>query len=114
MASFLQDAITLCTAALTAAQVTWTDDPTPARPNVVIVELPEFQVYSRDVADIRIRLRVLGSAPGNKATNKYVLDTVEKILASTIVIESGSPGRAEYGGQELPTYDLVARIATNR
>ena len=114
MASFLQDAIDKCQTALTAAAVTWANDPGVIRPNTVMIELPEFTTYAKAVADVRIRLRVCGSPPGNKATNKYILDTVEKILASTVIVESGSPGTAEYGNQQLPTYDIVARVGTNR
>lgn len=114
MASFLQDAIDKCSVALTAAGVTWANDPGAIRPNTVMIELPEFTSYAKAVADIRVRLRVCGSPPGNKASNKYILDTVETILASTIIVESGSPGTADYGNQTLPTYDLVARIGTNR
>lgn len=115
MASFLQDSIDKCTTALTAANVTWAHDPGKIRPNCVMVELPEFSTYSRAVADVRVRLRVCGSPPGNVQTNKYILDTVETIMAAnTIVIESGAPATAEYGNQNLPTYDLVARVGTNR
>lgn len=114
MASFLQDAITKCETALTAASVKWANDPGAIRPNTVMIELPEFTQYSKAVADIRIRLRVCGSPPGNKVTNKFILDTVEQILASTVIVESGSPGTADYGNQQLPTYDLVARVGTNR
>ena len=114
MASFLQDAITKCETALTAAAVPWANDPGVIRPNTVMIELPDFTTYAKAVADIRVRLRVCGSPPGNKATNKFILDTVEKILASTVIVESGSPGTAEYGNQQLPTYDLVARVGTNR
>lgn len=111
---FLADAIALCTAALTAANIAWAHDPGTVRPKCVMVELPDFSVFSRDVADIRIRLRVCGAPPGNKANNDYILTTVEAILASPIVIESGAPGTADYGNQNLPTYDLIARIGTNR
>lgn len=114
MASFLQDAINLCTAALTAAGVTWAADPGVIRPKCVMVELPEFTTYSRAVADVRVRLKVCGSPPGNAASNTYILNTVETIMASTIIIESGSPSTAEYGNQQLPTYELIARIGTDR
>jgi hypothetical protein len=114
MASFLQDTIDKCQTALTAAGVRWANDPGKIQPNTVMIELPEFTSYAKAVADIRIRLRVCGSPPGNKATNKYILDTVETILASTVIVESGSPGTADYGNQTLPTYDLVARVGTNR
>lgn len=111
---FLADAIALCTTALTTANIAWAHDPGTIRPKCVMVELPDFSVFARDVADIRIRLRVCGAPPGNKANNDYILTTVEAILASPIVIESGAPSTADYGNQQLPTYDLIARIGTNR
>lgn len=111
---FLQDAIDECATALTAAGIVWAYDPGQARPKCVMIELPDFSVFARGVADIRIRLRVCGAPPGNKANNDFILSTVEEILASSIVIESGAPSTADYGNQQLPTYDLVARIGTNR
>lgn len=112
--AFLQDAITKCEAALTAVSVPWANDPGTIRPNTVMIELPEFVTYAKAVADVRVKLRVCGSPPGNKATNKWILDTVETILASTIIVESGAPATADYGNQTLPTYDLTARIGTDR
>jgi hypothetical protein len=114
MAGFLSDAIDACSDALTDAGIVWAYDPGQARPKCVMIELPDFSVYARAVADIRIRLRVCGSPPGNRATNDFILTTVEAILQSSIIVESGSPGTAEYGNQQLPTYDLVGRIGTNR
>lgn len=111
---FLQDAIDECATALTAAAIPWAYDPGQARPKCVMIELPDFTTFSRAVADIRIRLRVCGSPPGNKANNDWILTTVEDIMVSSIIVESGSPGTAEYGNQQLPTYDLIARIGTNR
>lgn len=113
MASFLQDAITKVEQTLTAANVKWANDPGQARPNTVMIELPEFTLYAKSVFDVRVRLRVCGSPPGNKATNKYILDTVNTIMASPMVVESGNPSTAEYGGQQLPTYDLTARIGAD-
>lgn len=111
---FLQNAIDLCSTALTTAGITWAHDPGTIRPKCVMIELPDFSTYSKAVADIRIRLRVCGAPPGNKANNNFILSTVEAILASPIIVESGSPGTADYGNQQLPTYDLIARIGTNR
>lgn len=111
---FLQDAIDLCCDALSDAGITWAHDPGTIRPKCVMVELPEFSVFSKAVADVRVRLRVCGLPPGNKVANDYIMTTVNDILYSTpIIIESGSPGTADYGNQQLPTYDLVARIGTN-
>jgi len=101
---FLQEAIDLCADALTDANLTWAYDPGTARPKCVMIELPEFTVYAKAVADVRIRLRVCGAPPGNKANNDFILSTVNEILYSTpIIIESGSPGTADYGNQQLTT-----------
>ena len=110
---FLQDAIDLCADALTAAGLPWAYDPGQARPKCVMIELPEFTVYAKAVSDVRIRLRVCGAPPGNKANNDFILTTVDEILASPIIVESGAPSTADYGGQQLPTYDLIARLGTN-
>lgn len=111
---FLADAIDACADALTAAGIPWAYDPGQARPKSVMIELPEFTVFARAVADIRIRLRVCGAPPGNKANNDWILNTIEDIMTSSIIVENGSPGTAEYGNQQLPTYDLIGRIGTNR
>jgi len=114
MASFLQDAINLVGAALTAAGVTWTADPAAVRPKSVFVELPTFTQPAKAVADVTVLIRVLGAPPGNTQTNKWILDTVETIMASPIAIVRGGPSSAEYGGSQLPTYDLDVRVGTNR
>lgn len=111
---FLQDTIDACAQALTDAGIPWAYDPGQARPKCVMIELPEFSVYARAVADVRIRLRICGAPPGNKANNDFILTTVEDILASDIIVDSGAPSTADYGSQQLPTYDLVARLGTNR
>jgi len=111
---FLQDAITKVETALTAVNVPWANDPGAIRPNTVMIELPEFTTYAKAVTDIRVKLRVCGSPPGNKATNKFILDTVDTILGSTVIVDSGSPATADYGNQQLPTYDLIARIGHDR
>lgn len=111
---FLQDAISKCSTALTAANVPWANDPGVIRPKCVMIELPSFTQYAKAVSDVRVTLRVCGSPPGNAATNKWIMDTVETIMASTLIVESGTPSLADYGNQQLPTYDLVARVGTNR
>lgn len=111
---FLNDAIAKCATALQGLGIPYAVDPGVTRPKCVMVELPEFDTFSKAVMDVRIRLRVCGSPPGNKNTNDWIITTVDTIMGSSIIVESGSPGTGEYGNQQLPTYDLVARIGTNR
>lgn len=111
---FLQDAITQVTGALTTASIPWAQDPGAVRPKCVMVELPSFTVYARSVRDVSVRLRVCGSPPGNANTNKWIMDTVQAILNTPIVVDGGSPSTADYGGQQLPTYDMTCRIGTNQ
>jgi len=114
MASFLSDAVTKVTTALTAANVPWAVDPGVIRPRCVMVELPTFSQYAKAVSDVTVTLRVCGQPPGNAANNKWILDAVETIMTTPIATVSGSPSTAEYGNQQLPTYDLEVRVGTNR
>jgi hypothetical protein len=114
MASFLSDAVTKVTTALTSANVPWTSEPGAARPNSVLVELPSFSTFAKAIGDVSITVRVLGSPPGNTATNKWILDTVETICASPIAVVGGRPSTADYGNQQLPAYDLEVKVGTNR
>ena len=85
-----------------------------ARPKCVMVELPSFTEYARHVRDVTVRLRVCGSPPGNANTNAWIMNTVQAILDTSIVVDGGQPSTADYGGQQLPTYDLSVRIGTNQ
>jgi hypothetical protein len=114
MASFLDDAVTKVTTALTSANVPWTAEPGAARPNCVLVELPTFSAFAKAIGEVTVTVRVLGSPPGNTATNKWILDTVETICASPIAVVGGRPSTADYGNQQLPAYDLEVKVGTNR
>lgn len=111
---FLQDAISKVTTALTAANIPFAVDPGVARPKCVMVELPEFSGFSSHVRDVSVRIKVCGSPPGNAATNNWILTTVQAVLDAGLVVTSGSPSTAEYGGQQLPTYDMTVRVGTHQ
>lgn len=111
---FLQDAITKVTTALTAANVPYAVDPGVARPKCVMVELPEFSTFAHHVRDVSVRIKVCGSPPGNAQTNAWILNTVQSILDAGVIVDSGAPGVADYGGQQMPTYEMTVRIGTNQ
>lgn len=111
---FLQDAVTLVTSTLTAANIPNAHDPGAIRPKCVMVELPDFTTYARHVRDVNVRIRVCGVPPGNATTNTWIMNTVQAILNTTIVVSGGSPGTADYGGQQLPTYDMTCRIGNHQ
>lgn len=110
----LQDAITATKNALAALSLTVVDDPRAARPYSVMVELPEVEAFTSNVGDITITIKVLGIPPSNKTTAEYLLTTADRIMNSPIAITSIRTGTAEYGGQQIPTYDLTSRIAVRR
>ena len=89
-------------------------DPRNARPGVVMIELPTFDAFTFNVADIRLTVRVLATAPGNQDSGDYLMKTVDKIMNSEIAVIDGRPGFATYGNQDLPTYDLTIGVAMRR
>lgn len=110
----LQDALTATINALTALNLTVVDNPQNARPFSVMVELPDLDAFTFNVADITITIRVLGVPPANKTAAEYLLTTVDRIMNSPIAVTSARPSTADYGGQTLPTYDITSRIAVRR
>lgn len=110
----LQDAITATKNALAALSLTVVDDPRNARPYSVMIELPTVDAFTYNVGDISITIRILGVPPSNKTTAEYLLTTADRIMNSPIAITDIRPGTADYGGQQIPTYDLTSRIAVRR
>jgi hypothetical protein len=106
----MADVVGACETALDALGIPNAHDPGQARPKCVMIELPELRVETLKVVDVTIRLVVCGSPPGNKATNKWIADTVDEIIDSPLQVVDGRPSWADYGGQQLPTYELTARI----
>ena len=89
-------------------------DPRNARPLSVLIELPTLDVFTFNVGDIRIPIKVLAAPPGNQDSADYLMTVVDKIMNSPIAIVDGRPGLASYGGQELPTYELTVAVAVRR
>jgi len=110
MAGILEDAVAACRAKLTALGIPNAHDPGQARPKCVMVELPTVRVATSAVFDIDIRLVVCGSPPGNAATNAWIATTADAILGSTLQVVDGRPSWADYNGQQMPTYELTARL----
>lgn len=108
--SIISDAVTTIGAKLTALGVTWAHDPGQARPKCVMVELPELDVATRKVADVTVRLIICSAPPGNSTSNKWIATTADTIIDSDIAIVSARPSWIEYGGQQMPTYELTARL----
>jgi len=89
-------------------------DPRNARPGAVLIELPTFDSFTFNVADVRMTLRILAAPPGNQDAADSLMTTADTIMNSEIAVLDGRPGFATYGGQDLPTYDLTVGVAMRR
>jgi hypothetical protein len=105
------NAVNTVKASLTALGLKPVTDPRNARPLTVMIELPTFTSYNYNIGDIRITLRVLGAPSGNQDTGDYLLSVTDAIMNSPIAVLDGRPSIANYGGQDLPCYDLTIGIA---
>jgi hypothetical protein len=110
----LIDAVNACKTALTALNLKPITDPRNARPMSVLIELPTVDAFTYNVGDVSLRLRVVAPPPGNQDAADYLMTIANSIMNSPIAITDIRPGLAIIGGQELPTYDLTARIAVKR
>jgi hypothetical protein len=106
--------VNACKTALTALNLKPITDPRNARPMSVLIELPTVDAFTYNVGDVSLRLRVLAPPPGNQDAADYLMTIADSIMNSPIAITDIRPGLAIIGGQELPTYDLTARIAVKR
>ena len=104
-------AVTTLSASLTALGLKPVTDPRNARPLTVMIELPTFTSFNYNIGDIRVTLRVLGAPSGNQDTGDYLLSVVDQVMNSPIAVLDGRPSIANYGGQDLPCYDLTIGIA---
>jgi hypothetical protein len=107
-----RDSITAVSTIITGLGLVPVTDARNARPLTVFLELPTWDVFSRHVADVTMRLRVLGAPPGNQDVADYLLKTAWTIMNSTLAVVSGAPSVAIIGTQELPCYDLTIRLAS--
>lgn len=89
-------------------------DPRNARPMTVMIELPTLDVFTYNVGDIRVPIKVLAPPPGNQDSGDYLMTTVDQIMNSPIAIVDGRPGLANYGGQDIPTYEMTVAVAVRR
>ena len=110
----LVDAVNAIKTALTALGLKPVTDPRNARPMSVMIELPAMTSWTYNVGDFRIPVRVLAAPPGNQDSGDYLMSTVDTIMNSSIAVVDARPGNANYGGQDIPTYDLTVAIAVRR
>ena len=61
-------------------------DPRNARPMTVLIELPTLDVFTYNVGDVRVPIKVLAGPPGNQDSGDYLMTMVDKIMNSSIAI----------------------------
>lgn len=110
----LYEAVTAVKNALTALNLKPVTDPRNARPFCIFIQLPTLDAYTYNVGDIRVPIQVLAPPPGNQDASDFLLTTVDTIMNSPIAVVDGRPGLANFGGQELPCYDLTIAVAVRR
>jgi hypothetical protein len=108
------EAVNTVKASLTALGLKPVTDPRNARPLSCMIELPSFDAFTYNVGDIRLVVRVLASPSGSQDTGDYLMTTVDQIMNSPIAVTDGRPSVANYGGQDLPCYDLTVAVAVRR
>lgn len=89
-------------------------DPRNARPLSVFVELPAAQAFNSNIVDVTIQMRILAAPPGNQDSAEYLLTTANTIHNALGGITTIGPSTALIGDQNIPAYDLTARVATRR
>jgi hypothetical protein len=110
----LVDSVNAVKTALTSLGLKPVTDPRNARPMSVFIELPTVSAFTYNVGDITLRLRILAPPPGNQDAGDYLMTIADQIMNSAIAVTDLAPGVVSVGGQDLPTYDLTARVAVRR
>jgi hypothetical protein len=110
----LYEAVQAVSDALKAIGIQPVLDPRNARPNSVLVELPTADLFTYNVADVRIPVRLLGTPPGNQDSAEYLMTLADKVIDSDLAVVDARPGVATYGQQEMPSYDLTVKISVKR
>jgi hypothetical protein len=110
----LVDSVNAVKTAMTALGLKPVTDPRNARPMSVFIELPTVSAFTYNVGDITLRLRILAPPPGNQDAGDYLMTIADQIMNSAIAVTDLAPGVVSVGGQDLPTYDLTARVAVRR
>jgi hypothetical protein len=80
----------------------------------VFIELPVMTSFTYNIGDFRIPVRILAAPPANSDAGDYLMTTTDLIMNSPIAVTDARPGNANYGGQDIPTYDLTVAIAVRR
>ena len=107
-----RDSISAVSTIITGLGLVPVTDPRNARPLTVFLELPTWDTFTSRIADVTMRLRVLGAPPGNQDVADYLLTTSWTIMNSSLAVVAGAPSVAIIGTQELPCYDLTIRLAS--
>jgi len=110
----LAEAVNAVTTQLTALSLPWTTDPRNVRPGSVLVDLPQSENFTYNVANINLTLHICAAPPANLDAANYLLTTADTIMNSPIAITSMRPSSIIVGGQDLPTYDLNVAVAVRR
>jgi hypothetical protein len=71
-------------------------------------------VFTYNVGNITLRLRVLAPPPGNQDAGDYLMKIADQIMNSPIAVTDLRPGLVSVGGQDLPSYDLTVAVAVRR
>lgn len=108
------DAITAITAEVTGAGFRAVTDPRNLAPRSVFVQLPRFESFNNNIADITVQLQVVAAPPGNTDATDWLLTTVDTLLQTDLAIVAGEPITLLIGDMELPAYQLTTRLATRR
>lgn len=101
-------------ASLTALGLAVVTDARNARPMCVLIEPPTFTCFNSNVATVEFGIRILAAPPGNQDAADYLVTKADAIMDSTISVISGRPGLTSIGGQDIPSYDLLIRVSTQR
>jgi hypothetical protein len=110
----LAAAVASVKAELTALGLAPVTDSRNARPKTCMIELPTGETFTNNVLTISLRIRILGAPPANQDSADYLTTTCDTIINSKISVTDFRPGTANYGGQDLPTYDLTVAVAVRR
>ena len=110
----LAAAVTAVKTQLTALGLTPVTDARNARPLTCFIELPIGETFTYNVLTVTLRVRVLGAPPMNSDSADYLMTTADTIINSPISVSDFRPGTANYGGQDMPTYDLTVSVAVRR
>jgi len=111
-AGIFRDSVAAVSTVITGLGLVPVTDPRNARPLTVFLELPTWDTFTSRIADVTMRLRVLGAPPGNQDVANYLLTTAWTIMNSSLAVVAGAPSVAIIGTQELPAYDLTIRLAS--